>query len=214
MRATILAMIWLAIRLSLRHHFAMNDHSEEYNRVAENWLKLTNVKYLPTILGICGYSVPIVFPLRRYLPSRRLAAWMLVIVVWLPVMFVTGVITETRIYGELIPLMAVAIPLLIEERIAQVVQRRIISRETIPRVTAMQPTIHPESPMTTNIPQQNPSQNVLRTLYGSLSGPTSRGSDGMWLKDQPARHACPSQGKPSLCRSTVSPLVLGDVSVT
>ena len=48
-----------------------------------------------------------------------MAAWLLIAPPWIIAMFFVGVITETRIYGELVPLVAVASALLLEEHLIQ-----------------------------------------------------------------------------------------------
>jgi hypothetical protein len=100
----------------LARAFSGNDRSEEHLRLSENLHRLTP-KFLPSILNLCGYVLPLVYFGRKQLGSPRLAAWLLVVPLWIVLMFFVGVITETRIYGELLPLASVATILLIEERI-------------------------------------------------------------------------------------------------
>jgi hypothetical protein len=119
LRAFFLAAVWTAIRLYLSHKFAGNDRSEDYLRFGENLHRLLSPRYWPTMLDLCGYLLPIVYLCRKRLASKRLATWLLVTPLWIILMLFVGVITETRIYGELIPLVAVAATLLLEEHIAQ-----------------------------------------------------------------------------------------------
>jgi hypothetical protein len=109
-----LAVVWVGVRVYLGHLYAGNDRSEDHLRLLENLRRFTP-QLLPSILNLCGYTLPIVFFYRRRLVSRRLAAWLLVVPVWIALMFFVGVISESRIYGELVPLAAVAAVLLLEE---------------------------------------------------------------------------------------------------
>ena len=117
LRAACLTAVWVAIRAYLGHLFKGNDRSEDYNRVLENVHRLVP-RFIPSIFDLCGYVLPIVYLRRKHLGSQRLAAWFLVVPVWIACMFVMGIITETRVYGELIPLVAVAATLLLEEKSA------------------------------------------------------------------------------------------------
>ncbi len=115
-RVALLAVLWIVIKGSLAHTFAHNSHAEDYIRVKENLLRL-KPRLLPTLLNICGYLLPILWVMRSRLRPVRFANYLYIFPVWVAVMFVSGVIVETRIYGELCSFATVAAVLLLEEHV-------------------------------------------------------------------------------------------------
>ena len=73
----------------------------------------------PSLLNICGYALPAVVMLRSRLRPLRFANYLYILPFWIAIMFYTGVILETRIYGELCSYTAVAVVLLLEEHVRQ-----------------------------------------------------------------------------------------------
>ncbi len=121
-RATLLLVIWIAIKASLARHFAANDASENFVRIGYNLRELTP-RLWPALLNICGYMLPIVFLLRRTLRPVRFANYLYIFPFWVAVMFYTGVIVETRIYGELCSFAAIAVVLVIEQHMRERLHR-------------------------------------------------------------------------------------------
>ncbi len=117
-RTALLAVVWIGIKASLAHHFAHNSRAEDYVRVKENLLRL-KPRLLPTLLNLCGYLLPILWVLRNRVRPIRFANYIYVFPVWIAVMFVSGVILETRIYGELCSFATIAAILLLEQHIRQ-----------------------------------------------------------------------------------------------
>ncbi len=113
-RATLLFCIWLAIKIALARHFVHNDNSENFVRLWSNIGRL-KPRLWPALLNICGYMLPIVFMLRRYLRPPRFANYLFIFPVWFAAMFYTGVIVETRVYGELCSFTAIALVLILEQ---------------------------------------------------------------------------------------------------
>ena len=109
-----LALFWVGWEIFIRYHFAGN-RSEFYPRI--NW----NVKSLllphawPQLLSTCGYLLPFVLVMRRRLPSPRLRAWLWLVPLWLLFMFSYGILIETRVFGELIPLVVCSSALILEQ---------------------------------------------------------------------------------------------------
>jgi len=114
-RVALLSAIWLAIKIGLGHYFEHNDASEDFLRVSYN-LNLLGLRLLPALLNLCGYSVPLVVLFWSSLRPRRFANYFFILIPWFAIMFCAGVLVETRIYGELCPLSAVALILLLENR--------------------------------------------------------------------------------------------------
>ena len=115
--ATLLAL-WLVIKLPLAHYFAGNDASENYVRIRENLGRL-KPRLLPALLNICGYLLPVVVLMRRRLRPIRFSNYLYVLPLWFAVMFYTGVLLETRIYGELSGYTAIAVVLLLERHVSR-----------------------------------------------------------------------------------------------
>ncbi len=113
-RVAVLFAIWLAIKVTLMRHYAHNDNSENFVRFAYNFGEL-KPRLWPALLNICGYMLPVVFVLRQYLRPARFANYLFIFPVWFAVMFYTGVIVETRVYGELCSFTAIALVLEIEQ---------------------------------------------------------------------------------------------------
>lgn len=112
-KTLVLVVVWLAVRLLLRQFYVDNDASEAYLRVSENLRRLAP-QHWAEVLGGCGFLLPVIWLLRRRVPDRRIAAWLTIVPMWVVIMFCYGVLTETRIYGELCPLVAVASALLLD----------------------------------------------------------------------------------------------------
>ena len=107
---------WIAWELFIRHHFAHN-RSEFYPRLNWNVKSLVAPQAWPQMLSACGYLLPFVVLMRRRIPDPRLRAWLWLIPLWLVFMFSYGILVETRVFGELIPLVVWASALIGEELI-------------------------------------------------------------------------------------------------
>jgi hypothetical protein len=109
-----LAIFWGSWQLFIHHHFAHNV-SELSPRL--NW----NVKSLlaplawPQLLSAGGYMLLFVLVERRRILDPRLRAWLFLVPIWLVFMFVYGILIETRVFGELIPLIVCTTALIAEE---------------------------------------------------------------------------------------------------
>jgi hypothetical protein len=118
LRATLLALTWVIVKIAVAHIYAHNDPSENYVRILENVSRL-KPRLWPSLLNICGYVLPIVWLFRRMIRPVRFANYLYILPFWFAIMFYTGVIVETRIYGELCSFVAVASVLILEQYVAQ-----------------------------------------------------------------------------------------------
>ncbi len=109
-----LAVFWIGWEIFIRHHFAGN-RSEFYPRLNWNIKSLLLPHAWPQMLSACGYLLPFVILMRRRLPDARLRAWLWLVPVWLVFMFSYGILIETRVFGELIPLVVCSSTLIFEE---------------------------------------------------------------------------------------------------
>ena len=116
LRVALLVLIWMAIKLSLAHIFAHNSQSENYIRIRENIGRL-KPRLWPALLNICGYILPVVVLLRQNIRPIRFRNYLWILPLWFAIMFYTGVILETRIYGELCPYVSVALVLIVERQL-------------------------------------------------------------------------------------------------
>ncbi len=115
-RVALLLAIWMAVKLTIHMHFSHNDRSEDFVRIRENLGRLTP-RLWPVLFNICGYVLPVVIVLRSRLFPVRFANYLYIFPLWLAVMFYSGVILESRIFGELCTYTAVASVLLIEQHL-------------------------------------------------------------------------------------------------
>jgi hypothetical protein len=122
-RVALLLVIWLSIKLTLDHIFAHNSQAENYVRIGENFGRI-KPRLWPALLNICGYMMPVVLLLRDKLRPLRFRNYLWIFPVWFAVMFYTGVIVETRIYGELCPLVAISLVLIVENHLQTLYTRR------------------------------------------------------------------------------------------
>ena len=116
-KGALLFATWLLVYSAVVFRFRYNDRSEAYSRLSENALRLANVSYWPAELNISGFLLPFVVVLRRELYPKRVANYLYIVLPWVAVMFYSGVLNETRVYGELCPLVSIAIILIAERHL-------------------------------------------------------------------------------------------------
>ena len=144
LRVALLCLLWLAVKLPLAYHFRHNDNSENFVRFWGNLGRL-RPRLWPTLLDICGYTLPIVVILRSRLRPLRFANYLYILPFWLAVMMYTGVILETRIYGELCGFTAIAAVLLLEARV----------RSHLPRTNGFEEVLATTVPTPAVMPRQS-----------------------------------------------------------
>jgi hypothetical protein len=109
-----LALFWGGWQIFLRHVFAGNA-SEFYPRIDWNVKSLLFPQAWPQLMSACGYLLVFVVVMRRRIRDPRLEAWLWLLPIWFGFMFVYGILIETRVFGELIPLIVCATVLIVEE---------------------------------------------------------------------------------------------------
>jgi hypothetical protein len=109
-----LAMFWVGWQIFIRHVFALNM-SEFYPRINWNVKSLLVPQAWPQLLSACGYLLLFVMVMRRRISDPHLQAWLWLLPIWCGFMFVYGILIETRVFGELIPLIVCATTLIVEE---------------------------------------------------------------------------------------------------
>jgi hypothetical protein len=109
-----LAVYWAAWQVAVRWWFYPN-RSEFYPRFDWNVKSLLVPQAWPQLLSACGYLLLFVLLMYRRIPNGRLRAWILIVPVWVAFMFSYGILVETRVFGELIPLTVCSAALILEE---------------------------------------------------------------------------------------------------
>lgn len=112
-RTLLLLALWASVKFTLGQIFRNNDHTDVFLRLQYN-LRYLPPKNWPFLFSGCGFLLPIVWLLRRRIPDPRFATYIYILPLWFLTMCVYGELIETRIYGELCPIVAVACTLLIE----------------------------------------------------------------------------------------------------
>ena len=86
-----------------------------YPRINWNVKSILVPQAWPQLLSACGYLLVFVLMSRRRICDARLRVWLWIVPVWCVFMFVYGILIETRVFGELIPLVVCATVLIVEE---------------------------------------------------------------------------------------------------
>jgi hypothetical protein len=121
--ALLMLCYWAAWHVFIFHMFRQNA-SEYYPRTVFNLYCFQRLRYYPQLFSACGYILPFLVIFRKKVRDTQLRAWMWMIPVWYAFMFTWGILVETRVFGELLPLIASLSALIAEEVLVATVQRR------------------------------------------------------------------------------------------
>jgi hypothetical protein len=113
-----LGILWIAWQIFVRHLFAGNV-SEFYPRLGWNIKSLLAPHAWPQLLSACAYLLPFIVIMRHRICDSRIRAWLWIIPLWIGFMFSFGILIETRVYGELIPLVVCSTMLILEDGLIQ-----------------------------------------------------------------------------------------------
>jgi len=113
---TLLAAFWLVWRVGVTRHFAERPSELAHHIVANICLALWPICW-PQVFGMAGYTLPILLIFRTKTRPTELQLWAWIVPVWATFMMYFGVISEIRLFGELIPLFVCMGVLLAEERL-------------------------------------------------------------------------------------------------
>jgi hypothetical protein len=111
-----LAVAWAGWEMLVQHLFA-EHRSELYLRLDWNLKSLVLPLAWPQLLSAGGYLLLFVMAMRRKVPDPRLRVWLWIVPVWLCFMFPCGILVETRVWGELTPLLVCATAVICEARL-------------------------------------------------------------------------------------------------
>jgi hypothetical protein len=124
--AVLMLAYWVAWHILVFHLFRHNS-SEFYPRISFNWQCIRRLRYYPQLFSAGGYLLPFLFLLRKRVRDAQLRIWLWIIPCWYAVMAVWGILVETRVFGELLPLITCASTLIAEESLALAMQKRGLS---------------------------------------------------------------------------------------
>ena len=116
LQAAVLMVCWLGITLAQKHHYAGNS-SEAGSRIAGNLHDLLRPILWPNILSVSAFLLPYVYLHRDRISFTPLRSSLLILPFWLLLLLSVGQILESRIYGDISVLIAVAASLIVVERI-------------------------------------------------------------------------------------------------
>jgi hypothetical protein len=120
--AILMLAYWAAWHVFVFHLFRHNA-SEYYPRISFNWQCLRRLRYYPQLFSAGGFLLPFLFLLRRRVRDIQLQVWLWMIPCWYAVMAVWGILVETRVFGELLPVITCAGVLIAEETLAAAMLR-------------------------------------------------------------------------------------------
>jgi hypothetical protein len=117
--AAVMIALWVFIHLHVTHLYA-NNATELGFRVHENLRFLSSPWAWPQIASACGFLCPVPFLFWSVLYERRLRGYALLIPAWIAIMFAVGLLPESRIFGELIGILAVLCTVVFERAYGRV----------------------------------------------------------------------------------------------
>jgi hypothetical protein len=121
--AALMLAYWVAWHVLVFHFFRHNP-SEYYPRISFNWQCLRRLRYYPQLFSAGGFLLPFLPLMRGRVRDAQLRVWLWMIPCWYAVMAVWGILVETRVFGELVPVVACTATVIAEESLAEVMQQR------------------------------------------------------------------------------------------
>lgn len=112
-----LGLYWAAWHHVVFGIFATNA-SEYYTRPVYNFKFFIRLRYWPQLASTFGFLWPFLFIYRKQVRDAQLRVWLWMLPVWYVFMLLWAVITETRVYGEMLPFLAPVAAVLAEELLA------------------------------------------------------------------------------------------------
>ena len=113
LQCLLMSATWVAIRAYVQHRFLPAITPDAPRQ--KNILELRSPQFWPQIAELGAFLIPILFIYRKRILDRRVRAYLWVTIPWLICMFLYGELIETRVFGELSGLIALAAVLELEE---------------------------------------------------------------------------------------------------
>jgi hypothetical protein len=136
----VLGLYWLAWHKVVYAVYSTNV-SEYYVRPSYNLKFFLRLRYWPQLASAFAYLWPFLIVYRRQVRDAQLRAWLMVLPGWYCLMMLWGVITETRVFGETLPMLAPISVIIAEELLVSKVLRRLQPAEeeqAHPAITAFE----------------------------------------------------------------------------
>jgi hypothetical protein len=115
------ASIWFVIILYLHRLFAGNvadtPGASFYYKLGYNLRVIVKPQQWPILLSVFGFSLPVVTLSRGWMRNEAMKRSLYLLAAWFAIMMMVGVIVEIRIFSELISYMAVAVGLIVYNRL-------------------------------------------------------------------------------------------------
>jgi len=134
-----LGIYWAGWQFAIRWWYFPN-RSESYPRLDWNVKSLLVPQAWPQLLSACGYLLLFVLLMYRRIPDARLRAWIAIVPLWFAFMFSCGILVETRVFGELIPVTVCSTALILEE----LLMARVLMRHGFDQTEAATPVPQPK----------------------------------------------------------------------
>ena len=121
-----LSVYWLAWHLWVVQRFAANPVQSVRNRLVINLGVIMVPLSWPQIVAVGCYFVPFLLINRSFVQNPRLRAWYWVLPWWLVFMMRYGLMSEIRLFGELIPYFACLTALVCESKIVRMTKMGVL----------------------------------------------------------------------------------------
>jgi hypothetical protein len=114
-----LSAYWVAWHFWVVHHFAANPVVDARNRLRLNLGVILSPLSWPQCLALGCFLVPLLLLNRSRVQNDRLRAWYWVLPLWLIFMMRYALISEIRVFGELIPFFSCLATLIFEQQLIE-----------------------------------------------------------------------------------------------
>jgi hypothetical protein len=140
-RRVLFIVLPLAVYWAAWHHIVFSlfgaNPSEYYPRLLFNLHCFLRLRYWPQLASAFGFLWPFLIIYRNQVRDVQLHAWLLVLPVWYAFMMQWAIVTETRVFGELLPFLAPVAAIIAEEVLVSKVLRQIVRQDDQDEVIAV-----------------------------------------------------------------------------
>ena len=123
-----LTLYWVVWHRIVYSMFGANA-SEYFPRLFFNLHCFMRLRYWPQIASAFAFLWPVLLLYWRQVRDAQLRTWLLVLPVWYAFMLLWAIVTETRVFGELLPFLAPVTAIIAEELLAAKVLRQSLREE-------------------------------------------------------------------------------------
>ena len=109
-----MTVLWVVEMHWINSFYPGNDRSEDFPRFFENLHMLTHLREWDQLFSLFAFTLPFALLSWRKIDDPVLRSFFPIVPIWVAVIFYQGVITEGRVFSELIPYYAVIAVLIFE----------------------------------------------------------------------------------------------------